>query len=98
MGSFKWEAPPRKRSGRSAKSYQEAKKLASRPNQWARIGTYKTYSTAISRAQLIRKGEIKSWNEVGTFEAKVRQTDVKEFSLYARCIYVKKEKEPGGEQ
>lgn len=86
----RWEAPPPKRRGRNAEAYALAKHIASRPNQWARIAAYRTHSTAAKRAHSIRTGKIQAWSDVGTFEAKVRQTDTTEFSLYVRCIYVKK--------
>lgn len=91
--NFKWEAPPKRRSGRNAKSYQEAKRVASRPGQWARIQVYKTYQSAATRAYAIRKGEIQAWNDVGTFKAMVRQIDKNAFGLWVCCTYVKKEKD-----
>lgn len=95
MTNFRWEEPPKKRSGRNAKAYKDAKRLASRPGKWARIADYKTYQSAATRAYAIRNGEIKAWNDVGTFEAKVRQVSDSEFGLWARCVYVKKEKTDG---
>lgn len=88
--NFKWEAPPKRRSGRNAKSYKEAKRLASHPNEWARIEIYKTYQSAATRAYSIRHGEIQAWNDVGKFEAMVRQIDKDKYGLWARCVYVKK--------
>jgi len=38
----------------------------------------------------IRSGKIQAWAEVGKFEAMVRQTDKNEYSVFTRCIYVKK--------
>lgn len=87
---FKWESPPKRRSGRNAEAYQIAKRVATKPNEWAKIALYKTYQAAATRATRIRAGEIQAWSDVGTFEAKVRQTDKNEYSLYVRCVYVKK--------
>jgi len=88
--TFKWESPPKRRSGRNALAFQLAKRIATKPNEWARIAKYKGYQTAATRAHDIRSGKIQAWNEVGKFEAMVRQTDKKEYSVYARCVYVKK--------
>jgi len=88
--TFKWEAPPAKRSGRHAKAFLLAKRVSGKPNEWARIAKYKGYQTAATRAHDIRTGKIKAWQEVGKFEAMVRQTDKNEYSVYARCVYVKK--------
>ena len=88
--AFKWASPPPKRSGRHAKAYLLAKRIASRPNEWARIAKYKGYQTAATRAHDIRSGKIQAWAEVGKFEAMVRQTDKNEYSVFTRCVYVKK--------
>lgn len=89
--SFKWEAPPLKRSGQHAKAYKLAKRLAQKPNQWARIAKYKSYNSAASRASNIRTGKIDGFAEVGTFQAYVRQLDTGEHGLWVRCTKVNKE-------
>lgn len=85
-----WEDPPLSKSGRHAEAFALAKMVAARPNKWARIGTYRTYSTAYQRGSKIRDGENRAWNEVGTFRMMIRQTDAEEYGLWVKCIYVKK--------
>lgn len=92
MSSIEWVAPPARRSGQHARAYKLAKQFAAKPNQWGKISKYKSYSSAASRASNIRSGKLQGWNDVGTFEAMVRTTGPDEYSLYVRCIFVKKEK------
>ena len=38
----------------------------------------------------IHMAKIQAWAEVGKFGAMVRQTDKNEYSVFTRCVYVRK--------
>lgn len=84
---FRWESPP-SRTGRYAKAYETAKRIAQRPGRWANIAQYKNYDTALTRASLIRTQQLKAYNEVGTFKAKVTPDpqDPEKYALFVMCI------------
>ena len=91
----RWEAPPPRRTGRQATAYKLAKSISRRPGQWMAVAMYDVYTSAHHRASQIRRGNVKGFAEVGTFEADVRLTP-EGYVVYVRCTYVKsKERERG---
>lgn len=84
-----WEAPPPKVTGRQSAARRLAMEVASRPNQWARIAVYKKYTTAHERASAIRRGKLKGWDAVGTFQVEVREIP-EGWGIWVKCTYVKK--------
>ena len=89
---FRWESPPA-RSGRYAKAYETALRVAQRPGRLANIAQYENYDTALTRASLIRTKQLKAYNEVGTFKAQVKPDpkDPTKYALFVMCTERKKD-------
>ena len=82
---FRWEDPPKSANGRFKKSMSMAAKLGRKKGSWACIGEYDKMHSASARGVRIRKGQNKSFKNVGKFEVKnVRKGD--KWYLYVRCV------------
>lgn len=86
---FKWEEPPARLTGRAAAAAKLAKRIAGRPNTWARIAIYDKYLSAHKRASAIRCGTVDAFKEIGKFEAEVREIP-EGYGVWVKCTYVKK--------
>lgn len=73
-----WEEPPNQRTHTHRRAVKLAEQIASRPGEWACIGTYPLtdsgHSAAKSRAYRIKKGHVEAYALVGKFDTTCRRT------------------------